>query len=77
MIKTLSAIAAAALIAGILTGFPGLGPDVAASSPLGQNPSLQSPVQPDCAQRGWPYQCVSGKTTVTRNIRLIAIDRIK
>ncbi len=76
MLKTLTAVMAAALVAGVLTGFPGFGPDIAESSPL-SSAVVQIPVaQPDCGQRGWPYQCMDSQAAAYRNIRLITLDRL-
>jgi hypothetical protein len=69
MWKSLAAVATAAVIAGALTGFPGVSfvEPVLATSTVG----VQAIAAPGCPERGWPYQ-QCGATQV----RLITTDRL-
>jgi hypothetical protein len=56
--KTISAIAAAALVAGAITVLPGASDQVSASAPLnsGKGDRLDiRAVGPQCSQQVWPY----------------------
>jgi hypothetical protein len=56
--RTISAVIAAALIAGALTIVPGASDEVSASSPLnsGKGDRLDlRPLGPKCSQQAWPY----------------------
>jgi hypothetical protein len=87
MIKALSAIAVAALIATALTILPGFAPTVEASVPqaLAKGDRLDiHPVGKDCSQQAWPNfeaSCLRGagtKATSKSNIRearLVTADR--
>jgi hypothetical protein len=84
MIKTLSAIAVAALIAATLTVLPGFAPQVEASVPvaLAKGDRLDiRPVGPDCSQQAWPNfeaAClrVAGKKTMIQEARLVTANRM-
>ena len=87
MIKALSAIALAALIATALTILPGFAPTVEASVPqaLAKGDRLDiRPVGKDCSQQAWPnfeascLRVVGSKATaksMIREARLVTADR--
>jgi hypothetical protein len=83
MIKTLSAITVAALIAAALTVLPGFAPAVEASVPvaLAKGDRLDiRPVGRDCSQQAWPNfeaSClrVAGSKNMIREARLVTADR--
>jgi hypothetical protein len=83
MIKALSAIAAAALIAFTLTVLPGFAPKVEASVPqaLAKSDRLDvHAVGAGCSQKAWPnfeVSClrVAGSKTMIREARLVTADR--
>ena len=87
MIKALSAIAFAALIATALTILPGFAPTVEASVPqaLAKGDRLDiRPVGKDCSQQAWPnfeascLRVVGSKSTaksIIREARLVSADR--
>ena len=83
MIKALSAIAIAALIAAGLTVLPGFAPQVEASvpQPLAKADRLDiRPVGRDCSEQAWPnfeasrLRAAGSKGTV-RQARLVSADR--
>lgn len=68
MWKTFAAIVAAALIAGLIVGFPTFIEPVLATSTAGVKPIAA----PACPERGWPYRhCGEGKA------RMVTTDRLK
>jgi len=83
MIKTFSAIAAAAFVAAAITLLPGLAPTVEASvpRPLAKADRLYiRPVGRDCSQQSWPNfepSCLrnAGTRTDVRVARLVTADR--
>jgi hypothetical protein len=83
MIKALSAVAFAALIATALTILPGFAPTVEASVPqvLAKGDRLDiRPVGRDCSQQAWPNfeaSCLraAGSKSVVREARLVTADR--
>ena len=83
MIKALSAIALAALIATALTILPGFAPSVEASVPqaLAKSDRLDiRPVGKDCSQQAWPNfeaSCLrrAGTKADVRVARLVTADR--
>jgi hypothetical protein len=83
MIKALSAIAFAALIATALTILPGFAPTVEASVPqaLAKGDRLDiRTVGKDCSQNAWPNfeaSClrVAGSKSLIREARLVTADR--
>jgi hypothetical protein len=83
MIKTFSAIAVAALIAGALTVLPGFAPQVEASVPValakGDRLDIKQ-VGLNCSQQAWPNfeaAClrVAGNKSMIREARLVTADR--
>jgi hypothetical protein len=83
MIKALSAIAFAALIATALTILPGFAPTVEASVPQvlakGDRPDIRT-VGKDCSQQAWPNfeaSCLraAGTKSMIREARLVTADR--
>jgi hypothetical protein len=85
MIKTVSAIAVAAIVAGWFVAFPSLSPEVEASSPLPGAKGDRADVRPlgiECGQKAWPY-FDAACTRDTRNpllaphdVRLISTNRL-
>ena len=83
MIKTLSAVAIAAVFAAALTVLPGFAPQVEASVPqaLAKADRLDiHAVGRDCSQQAWPNfeaSCLRGAGTkaVVRQARLVTSDR--
>jgi hypothetical protein len=83
MLKALSAIAVAALIAAALTVLPGFAPQVEASTPqpLAKGDRLDvHAVGRDCSERAWPNfeaSCLRtvGTKTEVRQARLVTADR--
>ena len=83
MIKAISAIAFAALIATALSILPGFAPSVEASVPqaLAKSDRLDiRPVGKDCSQQAWPNfeaSCLraAGSKSVVREARLVTADR--
>ena len=83
MIKALSAVAFAALIAAALTVLPGFAPQVAASEPtaLAKADRLDiKQVGRDCSEKAWPNfeaSCLrsAGSKVVIREARLVTADR--
>ena len=83
MIKALSAIAIAALIAAGLTVLPGFAPQVEASvpQPLAKADRLDiRPVGRDCSEQAWPNfeaSCLraAGSKSAVRQARLVSADR--
>ena len=83
MIKTLSAIAIAALIAAALAVLPGFAPQVEASVPRPLAKADRLDIHPpghDCSQQTWPRidaAClrVAGSRASIREARLVTADR--
>jgi hypothetical protein len=84
MIKALSAIAVAALIAAALTVLPGFAPQVEASVPHALAKAGRLDVRPigrDCSQQAWPnfeascLRVAGTKTMIIREARLVTADR--
>jgi hypothetical protein len=83
MIKAISAVAAAALVAAALTILPGFAPKVEASVPqvLAKGDRLDvHPVGRDCSQQAWPNfeaSClrVAGSKSTIREARLVTAPR--
>ena len=85
MIKTLSAIAVAALIAATLTVLPGFAPAVEASVPVALAKGDRLDVRPvgrDCSTQAWPnfeascLRAAGTKATAVREARLVTANRI-
>lgn len=86
MIKSLSVMAGAALVAGLLVAVPGMSRDVEASTPA---PGAKADrldfrmTGPACSQRGWPYyeaNCLrdaSAPTRTVKSVRLVTTDRLR
>jgi len=80
MWKTISALAAAALIAGAITLVQGS--DVNASAPAASAKTDRADLQQTCEQQGWPHYQVSCLRDDNRNagrvltMRVISTDRI-
>lgn len=83
--KAVSAIIAAALIAGGVTLLTGSSDKVAASAPLnsGKGDRLDSrPIGKHCSQQAWPYfeaRCTRDRREVmgqARTVRIVTTDRI-
>lgn len=84
MLKTVYAIAAAAVVAAGLVAFPSLSPQVEARAPVPGAKSDRADVRPlgeACSQRAWPYYeaaCLrdAGHPLGTvREVRMISTDR--
>jgi hypothetical protein len=87
MIKALSAISVAALVAATLTVLPGFAPQVEASVPqaLAKGDRLDvHAVGTGCSEKAWPNfeaSCLRAagtktKTTAIREVRLVTADRM-
>lgn len=80
MWKTISAIAAAAMIAGAVSLLPGS--DVNASAPAVSPKTDRADLQQSCAQHGWPYYTTACLRDDSRNagrvlkVRIVSADRI-
>jgi hypothetical protein len=73
--KPLSAVVFAALVAGAITGFPGIETAKATDTPRVTQTALPAPAPApvtttaaDTSNRGWPYR--------TSNVRLVTTDRL-
>ena len=83
MIKTLSAIAIAACVAGVLAVLPGFAPAVEASvpRPLAKADRLDiRPIGRDCSEQNWPHfeaSCLrsAGSKLTVREARMVTADR--
>jgi hypothetical protein len=82
MIKLVTAISAAALLAGVAVMIPGMTPSVEAHMYGVKGDRLDNhSYGPTCSQRGWPYfetSCLRNLTTATRDaheVRVVSIDR--
>jgi len=85
--KAISAIAAAALVAGVaVVVVPGLTEKVQASTPVaatkGDRLDIRTAVGPACSQQAWPYyetRCLRDHTRNAgraRPVRLVSTDRL-
>ena len=85
MIKALSAVAVAALVAAALTVLPGFAPKVEASTPRALAKADRLDIRPigrDCSQQAWPNfeaSCLrgAGNKTVVREARFVTADRVR
>ncbi len=85
MIKALSAVAVAALVAAALTVLPGFAPQVEASVPVALAKADRLDVRPagrDCSQQAWPNfeaSCLraAGKKSMIQEARLVTADRTR
>ena len=84
MIKTVSAIAVAAMVAACLVAFPSLSPQVEASAPVPGAKADRADLRPlgtDCSQNAWPYfeaACLRDTRSPlhqVRNVRIVSPDR--
>lgn len=83
MLKTMSALAAAAALAAIIMLVPGMSPQVEARAPAAKGDRLDiRPLGTACAQRAWPYyeaHCVrarAGATQPAQPVRIVGADRL-
>jgi hypothetical protein len=83
MIKIVAAVAAAALMAGIVVMIPGLTSKVEAHMLAAKGDRLDlKTFGPTCSQRSWPYfetSClrdVSSPTREARPVRIVTTDRL-
>jgi hypothetical protein len=84
MIKTISAIAAAAFISAAIALLPGFAPQADASTPTGvKGDRLDIRVAASaCAQKAWPYQDAACLKDTSKNagrakmVRLVSTDRL-
>ena len=83
--KTISAVIAAGLVAGVITILPGASDEVAASVPLsaGKGDRLDiRAVGPNCAEQAWPYYEVKCLKDVrqpmaqAKAVRIVTTDRV-
>lgn len=84
MIKTLSAIAAAAVIAAAIAVMPGFATQVDASTPVASSKSDRldiGAIGKDCSQKAWPYfenSCLrkaGGTTMPLQQVRVVSAER--
>jgi hypothetical protein len=84
MLRTVSAVGAAAIIAACLITFPSLSPQVEARSPVPGAKSDRADMRPlgrNCSQRAWPYfeaACVRDVRKPlgqARDVRMVSADR--
>src|SRR5262245_12569288 len=85
MIKTVTAISAAALVAGVITFLPMISPKVEASTPQAAPKADRIDVRTPgtaCSQRGWPHYepaCLRDARETAgaaRAVRIISTDRL-
>ncbi len=85
MLKTVYAIAAAAIVAASFVAFPSLSPQVEARAPLPGAKADRADTRPlatECSQRGWPYfeaACLRDTRNTfgqARDVRIVAADRL-
>jgi len=85
MIKTVSAVAIAAIVAAWFVAFPSLSPQVEASSPLPGAKSDRADIRPlgtDCGQNAWPYfeaactRDARNPLIAPRDVRIVSADRL-
>jgi hypothetical protein len=85
MIKTVSAIAVAAIAAACFVAFPSLSPQVEASAPVAGAKADRADVRPlgvDCGQNAWPHfdaACMRDARSPLgqpRTVRFVSADRL-
>jgi hypothetical protein len=85
MLKTVYAIAAAAIVAACLVLSPSLSPEVAAGAPAANGKSDRADARllgTDCSQRAWPYYEASclrdtrDRLTQPHDVRFIPLDNM-
>ena len=83
--KTISAIAAAALVAGAITILPGASDQVSASAPLNSGKGDRLDIRmvgPKCSEQAWPYyeaKCPKDSRQPmgqAKNVRVVTTDRV-
>jgi hypothetical protein len=83
--KTVSAIAAAALVAGAITILPGASDQVSASAPLNSGKGDRLDIRaigPQCSQQVWPYyeaRCLKDSRQPmghAKAVRIVSPDRV-
>lgn len=86
MIKIISALSGAALLAGLIVLVPGLSGDVAASTPQPLVKSDRLDLRASgaaCSKRGWPHfetaclRDVSNPSREAKTVRIVSADRIR
>jgi hypothetical protein len=86
MIKTVYAIAAAAIVAACLVLSPSLSPQVEAGAPAQSGKSDRADVRPlaaDCSQKAWPYYEASclrdtrNRLAQPREVRFVPMDNMQ
>lgn len=84
MLKTLSAIATAAVIAAAIAVIPGFATQVDASTPVAMGKADRLDIRrvgKDCSQKAWPYfetDCLrhaGSRTVLTQSARLVSFER--
>lgn len=84
MIKTVSAVAVAAIVAACFVAFPSLSPQVEASSPVPGAKGDRADIRPlgtECGQKAWPYfdgACLHDARNpliAPRDVRMVSADR--
>jgi hypothetical protein len=84
MLKILSAIAGALLLAGTIVVLPGMSPAVEASTPAPVNKADRldyRPLGPNCSQQAWPYfenACMRDRSQNAgraKAVRVVTTDR--
>ncbi|HEX4410593.1 MAG TPA: hypothetical protein VH206_17615 [Xanthobacteraceae bacterium] len=85
MIKTVSAIAVAAIVAAGFVAFPGLSPEVEAGATTVGTKADRADIRPlgvDCAQKAWPHfdaACLRdarNPMVSPREVRFVSADRV-
>ena len=82
MWKALSAMSAAALVAGFVSLLPGFNPEAAATAPALAAKTDRADLPQSCPDQGWPYYKASCLRDESRNagrvpqIRIISTDRV-
>jgi hypothetical protein len=82
MIKALSAVVIAAVVAGGLTLLPAFTPQVEASVPQVLAKSDRLDIHPGCAQQSWPNldpSCLrtAGNDGSVRQVRVVSVDHVR
>jgi hypothetical protein len=85
MLKTIYAIAVAAIVAAGFVAFPSLSPQVEASSPIAGAKADRADIRPlgtACGQKAWPYfdaACMRDARNPLiepRDVRIVSADRV-
>jgi hypothetical protein len=84
MLKTASAIAAAAIVAAAIAVMPGFATQVDASVPVAAKKADRLDIRPigtECSQKAWPYfenNCLrnaANRTVPQKQVRVVSADR--